>query len=383
MKRLSAVIALLAAACGAGDQTGAEYDGRAGLLLEAPGAYGPEVPAAQFSPEDANREIGSVQQAQSGDICGMPGATTNCQVASNAMSTTMWQGWQTNRTSRPTFLDIGMAESYRITGACGVAGSSGQGCLLPRARDQKSEWTWRWDRNMCAFLDSGVQGSYSGTAFRDASREVMRKIANATGLTMREVTSGEDITIFCDAYATSVFDSDDNTGAAWFPFGSTATVGANAISRDDRGCVPSISATTFRPTPMWTYRSAGISLNQDTMGNPRDPNGWANPSVCSGATDPNRPNFMFNVFHNVLLHEMMHHFGFGHFAGIAFMKEALPCATGNSAASIPSNFASAIAQSRLTRCIGADYCNHVWRVDRDLECGFPNAANDETNVGVE
>lgn len=362
------LLALAMVACGYAPID--EYDGRAGIPLEPEGFYGQNdtVPELISGTATATDEIGSVRQP--------------------IMTVTNWQGWQTNTRTMPGFLDIGSTD-FSIVGACGAfSDGNGGGCLFPKGIDEKTTWKWRWDRNLCGFLDSGVTGSYAGDAFIRAVRAAMSEISFNTGITMSEVTSGEDITIFCDANAVSVIDIDDSTGAAWFPFGTPGNSRRNIKPESDGGCLPSIrTQTAFGGEEVWAYNKAGIVIGADTLGNPRDSNGWANPSVCSGATDPRKPNFMFNVFRNVILHEMLHHFGFGHYDLLPLMKASLPCTIGDSPIALQSTFRNAIGRLQTKRCTGGspgspNDCSIVFTVDRDLECLSPHVASDPS-VGSE
>lgn len=308
----------------------------------------------------------------------------------------MWHGHQTNVSSRPSFLDIGNGAQYNLLGHCGSQGNAGLGCLLQKGPDEKTQWTWRWDKIGCGRLDIGLADVYSGTQFLASVRDAMTAINNASlGIRMVEVTSGEDITLFCDANAVSVIDPDPNITGGWFPFGGTADTQRTLLGANDRNCQNTSIGTIFRRQPVWTYSKAGISINADVLGNPRNAQSWVNPSVCSAATPvTGGVAFAGNVFFNFVLHEMIHHLGFHHFDADALMKTRASCSDWGNRNIIDSRMKSAIKGLRTRRCtnpagyicsagVGGcpDDCRTIFEPDSDLECIDPGNP-DSSSAGV-
>lgn len=310
---------------------------------------------------------------------------------------TMWHGWQTNKTTRPAFLDIGNDAQYNLEGHCGANGAAGRGCLLPKGPDEKIQWTWRWDKVGCGKLDIGVTDVFSGTQFLASARDAMASINSANlGITMTEVTSGEDITLFCDANATAVLDPDNNIAASWFPFGSTADTQRSLIGAADHNCNNgSNPGTIFRVNPVWTYTKAGITLNADVLANPRNATSWVNPSICSAAAPRAGATFAGNLFFNIVLHETLHHLGFHHFDADPLLRTNPSCDDFGNRRTIDNRMKTAIKNLRTRRCtnragyicqggVGAcpDDCRIIFQPNTDLECIDPGDPLSSGKVGA-
>lgn len=295
--------------CSAGDMITCRQIGMMGPD-ESPGDV---EPADYFTNADPEETLPDLQSSE------LPGGDLG-QARQGFLSAT-WYGWRVQTGGNPGFQDIAGGRGFAPRNRCGTV--AGQTCLFPQGPDLKSTWRWRWERGFAG--DGGVScGSLnSNDDFLIGLRRAFSAWSRGTGVVFTEVTSGEDITIYCDGFVVDRFDPNHRMHAAAYPFGNVNGPQANVIHEEFGQCFnnSTLPAQWLTPGPAYLYSAGGIVLNEQNMFATRN-GGWGG---CAGFnTDPNA---LVNIGERVGAHEVMHLMGFGHFQGSAQWAQRKPPCT--------------------------------------------------------